>query len=440
MDWLEFINFIIKKNNHPVLLSVLRNISLDNTDTSSIKLICPNNGSRIFLENRRGDLEGLVSEFIGEKKVVSLVVVEKGGKKKRPAESLPLIEYQETSEKAYRETGLIDHFTFENFAVSGSNQIAHAAARAVSENPGHIYNPLFIYGDVGVGKTHLSQAVANNILHKNPSKKILYCTSEAFTNDLVESIRQKNTKKIRNKYRGLDVLVVDDIQFIAGKNYVQEEFYHTFNTIVQAGGQIILSSDKPPKEIQALEDRLRSRFSGGLIIDMQRPDFELRTAILLIKAQERNISIDMGAAQKLAQNIRDTRELEGALLKMMSLAIAENRDSITIESTEGELTKRQSLVARRVQPQEVIKTVATFYNIKQSDIKGQTRKQSIALARQVSMFLLREYFNLNYEDIASLLKRKDHTTVMHGVSKIKEKVMKDPVFNESVSSITSQLI
>jgi chromosomal replication initiator protein len=173
---------------------------------------------------------------------------------------------------------------------------------------------------------------------------------------------------------------------------------------------------------------------------MQRPDFELRTAILLIKAQERNISIDMNAAQKLAQDIRDTRELEGALLKMMSLAVAENKDSITLESTQNELNKKQSLVAKRVQPQEVVKTVATFYNLKQADIKGPSRKQSIALARQVSMFLLRETFHLNYEDIASLLKRKDHTTVMHGVSKIKERVMKDPSFSENISSITSQLI
>lgn len=445
MDLEAFIPFILKQENATVLAKVLRKAKIVKETEGECVFHCENLGSKMFLDSQRFKLSELFKQFNGTEKSLVFLVDENAKKKKRKKDKdasaeLPLMSFQDKKDTILQKSGVLEHLTFDAFAVSTSNHIAHAAAKAVAEKPGQIYNPLFIYGDVGVGKTHITHAVANSILKNDVTKKVLYCTSETFTNDLVETIRQKNTTKHRKKYRELDVLIIDDAQFIAGKKYVQEEFYHTFNTIVQRGGQIILTSDRPPKEISELEDRLRSRFSGGLIIDMQKPDFELRTAILLIKAQERKINIDMDAAQHLAQKIRDTRELEGALLKMLSLSIANNSDRITVDSTRKEMERHSEKAVKRMPPQEVIKTVATYYGIKQSEIKSATRKQNIALARQVVMYLLRTLFDLNYEEIALLLKRKDHTTIMHGFKKVQAKIMKDSAFKDEVTTITDQLI
>ena len=273
------------------------------------------------------------------------------------------------------------------------------------------------------------------------NKKIFYCSSEQFTNDLVECIREKNTQRLRKKYRSLDILLIDDVQFIAGKNYVQEEFYHTFNTIVQNGGQVILTSDRPPKEIKELESRLSSRFSGGLIIDMQKPDYELRTAILLIKARERNIDIDAAAAGKIAEKVKDSRELEGALLKLLTLSLSSGAQSnhISMESTINELKRRDDRIRKKISPLDVIKTVSAYYGLKPSQIKGDSRKSDFVRGRQVVMYLLREVMRLKLDEVAFILNRRDHTTVIHGSGKINSLRLRDPLFRDEINNITESL-
>ena len=269
-------------------------------------------------------------------------------------------------------------FTFHNFAVSSSNQMAWAAADAVSKNPGHAYNPLFIWGGVGVGKTHLMHAVGNYILAQSDTNKILSCTGEDFTNDIVEGIRNKTTKDVRNKYRKLSALLIDDIQFIAGKDTVQEEFFHTFNKLANNGSQIIITSDRPPSEISKLEERLRSRFEAGLIVDISNPDFELRCAIIQIKAKERNMDIPMELVQLAAGNIDSAREIEGFLTKLSSEIILNKKEvgqSLveSVLSKKGELTSTNKIKA---QPQEVIAAVSKYYSIGKRNLLRKSRAQT----------------------------------------------------------------
>jgi chromosomal replication initiator protein len=441
MDWTAFIKFLETHPNSAVILPILKQSKIESfTDTECIVEV-ENSGAKFFLDSKRAIIEEILFEFSQKNPVVVFTVAQKKErltkKKKEQAQSeLSLLQFQGKQEEKIRQSGLQPRYTFENFAVSTSNHMAYAASQAVSKNPATQYNPLFIYGDVGVGKTHLSHAIAHVILKSDFRKRVLYCTSEQFTNDLVDAIRTKRTQMVRDKYRLIDVLIVDDIQFIAGKNSVQEEFYHTFNAIVQQGGQIILTSDRAPKEIKALEDRLRSRFSGGLIIDMQKQDFELRTAIVLIKAQERNIDIDMKAAQNIAEKITDSRELEGALLKLLSLSLTNtDTNKITAESAHDELEKEAEIFKSKVRPNDVIRAVATYYELKPSHIRSSTRKQNIAMARQIAMYMLRVKLGLNLDECAFILKRKDHTTVLHGVNKVKSMLMRDRGFKDEVESI-----
>lgn len=445
MDWTSFLDYLAKDSDSGIILPLMRNCRLVSYDEQNCTIECENLGAKFFLDSKRAIVEEFVWKFTSRHVSIAFTV---GVKKTRKSQkektqedsSISLLQYQENQEDKVRLSGLQARFTFDNFAVSNSNHMAHAAAQAVSTSPGTMYNPLFIYGDVGVGKTHLSHAVANAMLEKDIRKRVLYCTSEQFTNDLVDAIKIKRTQAIRDKYRKLDILIVDDVQFIAGKTYVQEEFYHTFNAIVQQGGQIIMTSDRPPREIKSLEDRLRSRFSGGLIIDMQKPDFELRTAIVLIKAQERNIDIDMGAAQNIAEKIDDSRELEGALLKLLSLSLSQSdSNKITSETALTELNRQDDRKKAKITPQDIIKAVATYYDLKPSHIRGTSRKQNIAFARQVTMFLLRTKLKLNLDEVAFIVKKKDHTTVIHAVEKLQSITMKDASIAMEIQKIYNSI-
>ncbi len=448
MNWKEFLTYVEAQESSPVLSSVLINTKLEGVDGDTVTISHENNGGKMFLDGRKKLIEGHLSTYLNTKTEIVVVVRESKKKKvatvqnsaspEEPSSGLPLMDYKESLDGVLQKAGIQDRYTFDNFAVSPTNHVAHAAAQAVADNLGKIYNPLFIYGTVGVGKTHLSHAIANHILQKNIHKKVLYCTSEQFTNDLVDFIRVKNTKELRKKYRNLDLLIIDDVQFIAGKSYVQEEFYHTFNSIVQGGGQIVLISDRPPREIKELEDRLRSRFSGGLILDIQKPDFELRTAILLIKAEERHIDIDIDAAKEIAERIVDSRELEGTLLRLLSVSLMESQSNkITMETTRGELGHQATRIIQNTTPQDIIKNVCTYYHLKPSIIKSETRKQEISNVRQIIMYILRKKLKANYEDIAFVLNRKDHTTIIHGVEKIQEKILADDRFGEEVEKVAS---
>jgi len=331
-------------------------------------------------------------------------------------------------------------FTFDNFAVSSTNQMAHAAAQAVAQTPGQAYNPLFLYGGVGVGKTHLMQAVAHTVIRRDPKTKIIYCTGEEFTNDIVNAIRRKNTEDFKKFYRSARLLMVDDIQFIAGKEAAQEEFFHTFNALWRTGGQIVLTSDKSPEEIHKLEARLRSRFEGGLIIDIQEPDFELRTAILQIKAQQKGINLPMDVAQLLAGNITSVRKMEGILTRVIGESQTKNVP-MSPEMVSALLGKEneEGIARRVVKPKEVTKTVVGFFNLKTGDIVGSRRNREVVVPRQILMYLLRNDLKLPLISIGQSLGGRDHTTVMHGVEKITKLLPESEDLRVNIARIRKQL-
>lgn len=345
------------------------------------------------------------------------------------------------AERALQNAGLRKDFNFETLAVSSSNQMAYAAATAVADNPGYAYNPLFLYGGVGVGKTHLAQAIAQTILIKDPKAKIIYCVSEDFTNEIVEAIRTKNTQEFKNKYRTVKVLLIDDIQFIAGKSAVQEEFFHTFNALTRKGGQIIMTADRRPDEIAQLEDRLRSRFEGGLMIDIQQPNFELRTAILLIKAKQRRMELPMDAAQLIAGNITSTRGLEGFLTRL-SAETATKGGRITPELVSallGQKNDNNHHPSRLVKPREVISAVAAHYNLKINELTGKCRAKPIVVPRQILMYLLRIEFRLSLMEVARHIGGRDHTTIMHGVEKITKLLPESEDMRVDIAGIKQRL-
>lgn len=309
-------------------------------------------------------------------------------------------------------------YVFQNFAVSGSNQLAFVSASTVAKKIGTAYNPLFIYGPVGVGKTHLMHAVANEIYQEDPSKKILYITSEEFTNEVVEAIRNNTTADMKRKFRGLSLLMIDDIQFIAGKERVQEELFHTFNILVDNASQIILTSDRPPQEIKKVERRLLSRFSGGLTVDIDNPDFELRCAILLTKAKKFNFDLDIETAKIIAEKTQDTRELEGLLLRVMTEASSQDKEASPILASKA--LERNEPIRKAFYPDETIKSICEFYQIKPTQLKGAKRDAKLVRARQVCMYVLKNVGGLTYAEIGNLLGGRDHTTIMHGVTKIEE--------------------
>jgi len=437
--WNQLINSYnqSKKNDGSlsVIATILKQTKLVQLSENEALVECENSGVKIFLEKRLKEIESRFFLILKKRVKIQFIIVEKKTKN-----TPPLFSYQPKTEDLLVKAGLSLKYSFDNFAVSSTNQVAYAAAQAVVKNPGRNYNPLFLYGGVGVGKTHLAQATARKILENEPKKKVFFCPGDLFINELIESIQEKTTQKFRKKYRHLDVLVVDDIQFIAGKERVQEDFFHTFNSIVSNGGQIILTSDRPPNEIKKLEDRLRSRFLGGLTVDIQPPDFELRTAILLIKAKEKGILLDIEAAKVIADQITDCRALEGTLLTIYAnFLIKEKKERIDLSVVDAFFSHQQKNNQKKISADEVLKTVCSYYNVKPSQIKSSTRVSNFVFPRQVVMYLLREHLKIKQEEIARFLKRKDHTTIIHGVEKIRQLVLKNPLIKEEIDNIVKNL-
>lgn len=325
-------------------------------------------------------------------------------------------------------------YTFANMAVSSSNQLAFVSATTVAKKPGEAYNPLFIYGPTGVGKTHLMQAIANEVYNKAPNKKILYTTSEEFTNDVVEAIRTNNTANMKKKFRELDLLIIDDIQFVAGKEKIQEELFHTFNILVDKAAQIVLSSDRPPAEIKQVEKRLLSRFSGGLTVDIQAPDFELRTAILLIKAKKYGVLLNIENAKLIAEKAQDARGLEGLLLRIITQAQAGDGE-ITEDLIVSVLSLNKDEKINGFHPDEIIKNVCYFYKVKPTQLKSPKRDAFLVKPRQVAMYLLKHELGLTFVEIGNLLGGRDHTTIMHGVGKV-ENMLKTSLISEDILGIS----
>lgn len=329
-------------------------------------------------------------------------------------------------------------YTFENFIVGSSNDLAYSASQAVADNPGTKYNPIYLYGGVGLGKTHLMQAIGNKIISHNPNAKILYVTTETFVNDFLEHVRFKK-KGFSDKYRMIDVLIVDDMQFIAGKEKTQEEFFHTFNHLHQNNKQIIISSDKPPKSIPTLTERLRSRFEMGMTIDIQMPDYETRCAILNAKAGLSGVELPPETVEYLAANIKtNIRELEGALNQL--LAYAEMRGiQPDINTAEGLLGNVRRSRPQHINAKQIIDKTARHFQIKTDEICGSKRDKHIVVPRQIAMYLLRSELHMSFPKIAAELGRKDHTTAIHSIEKIEKSIKLDFVVREQVATIREQL-
>jgi len=324
----------------------------------------------------------------------------------------------------YTNKTLNPKYTFETFVVGNNNRFAHAAALAVGDRPGEAYNPLFLYGGVGLGKTHLMHAIGNRILQNNRRANVLYVTSEKFTNQLINAIKDFKNEAFRNKYRNIDVLLIDDIQFIGGKDRVQEEFFHTFNTLHEEGKQIIISSDKAPKDIPLLEDRLKSRFEWGLLADLSNPDYETRLAILRKKAQDENIIVDDHILSNIANKIdSNIRELEGVFNKIVAIASL-NNEPISIELAEKTINEFKQQSEKVISADFIKETVAKYFNVNKDDLASDKRSNDITFPRQIAMYLCREIANLSFPKIGDEFGNRDHSTVMHAYKKI-EKEIKD---------------
>jgi chromosomal replication initiator protein len=347
---------------------------------------------------------------------------------------------EESREGRDAKAGLLEKkYTFSTFVVGPSNQFAHASAKAVAEAPGRAYNPLFIYSGVGLGKTHLVNAIGHHVQSKNPRTKVAYLSSEQFTNELINRMSHQRMEEFRQKYRNMDMLIIDDIQFIAGKERTQEEFFHTFNTLYESQRQIVLTSDRQPKEIPDIEERLRSRFESGLIADIQAPDLETRIAILKKKAEFWGIRLPDDVAQFLASMMKSNiRELEGGLVKLGAVSSLTNTE-ITVELAKNELRHLIDSRERVVTNELVQKVVAESYGIRPADLKSKRRTKAIVLPRQVAMYLCRTLVGSSLPETGAFFGGKDHSTVIHACKVIEEKKEKDPDLRARIDMLTRQL-
>ena len=345
----------------------------------------------------------------------------------------------DTNKDLDKTTNLNRKYSFDSFVVGSNNELAHAAASAVTKNLGRLYNPLFLYGGVGLGKTHLLQAIGNKISLENRDKKVYYIPAERFTAEIVEAIRNKNIEELKSQYAKLDLLMIDDIQFIAGKEKTQDIFFSTFNELYSKNKQIVLSSDRPPQTIPALEERLRSRFQGGMIADIGLPDFETRLAILKLKTAEKNYELNLDVLTYIATHIqKNVRELEGALNRVVAFGQIYNRVP-DLKEIKNILNTYLSTPYKKTSPQIILKSVADFYSISLADLVKRSRKKEIVKPRQIAMFLLREETKLSFPEIGEKLGGRDHSTVIHACDKIKNEVSVDEPLKQELVLIKERV-
>ena len=413
----------------------IRDLDIESADNNNIVLVASNTFQKESIISRYHDLLKNTFNYITNRNCDVQIILKdditEEDMKVAKQLSNPTISYPST---------LNPRYTFDSFVVGNNNRFAHAAALSVAEAPATAYNPLFIYGGVGLGKTHLMQAIANEILLNNRNAKILYVTSETFTNQLINAIKDGKNEMFRNKYRNIDVLLIDDIQFIAGKETCQEEFFHTFNTLHENGKQIIISSDKPPKDIKLLEDRLKSRFEWGLIADISNPDYETRLAILRKKAQLDNIIIDDEILSDIATKIdSNIRELEGILNKLIANASLTNTP-ITMEMAEKSIndviTKKDKVLSLEL----IQETVSKYFNVTVEELKGVKRSNDVTFPRQIAMYLCRNVAQLPLTKIGDGFGKRDHTTVIHACTKIEKEVQNNVSTKRIVESVKNILL
>ena len=415
-------------------------------EQNTIKLQVPNDFTRGILESRYKDLIVNAIKLITSKKYNIDFLISSEDKLSDDKTS---INNTSKSSKAKKSNIIVSDemssmlnpkYTFDTFVIGNSNRFAHAASLAVAEAPAKAYNPLFIYGGVGLGKTHLMHAIGHYILQNNPKAKVVYVSSEKFTNELINSIKDDKNEEFRNKYRNVDVLLIDDSQFIAGKERTQEEFFHTFNTLYEADKQIILSSDRPPKEIPTLEDRLRSRFEWGLIADIQAPDFETRIAILKKKADVEKLNIPNDVMVYIATKIKSNiRELEGALIRTVAYSSLTNRE-ISVELAAEAL---KDIISNEENKQVTIDliqdVVSNYFNLKIEDLKSSRRTRNIAFPRQIAMYLSRKLTDMSLPKIGEEFGGRDHTTVIHAYEKISTNLKNDESLRNVINDLTKKI-
>lgn len=405
-----------------------------------LKLGVPNNFTKEILETRYKDLLINALKIVSSKKYnIDFTIASEESidleEQKAKKDTKPVVTVSDEMSAT-----LNPKYTFDSFVIGNSNRFAHAASLAVAESPAKAYNPLFIYGGVGLGKTHLMHAIGHYILQNNSKSKVVYVSSEKFTNELINSIKDDKNVEFRNKYRNVDVLLIDDIQFIAGKERTQEEFFHTFNALHEANKQIILSSDRPPKEIPTLEDRLRSRFEWGLIADIQPPDFETRIAILKKKAEVDNLNVSNDVMVYIATKIKSNiRELEGALIRIVAYSSLTNKEisvDLAAEALKDIISNKQG---KHVTIELIQDVVSSYYNLRIEDFKSQRRTRNVAYPRQIAMYLCRKLTDTSLPKIGEEFGGRDHTTVIHAHDKITESLKEDEALQEAINEITKKI-
>jgi len=423
------------------------NTGIMSLEEEKVIIRVPNGFSKQWLEKKYNkEILNSLRNFCTNVREISYFISENKQKQNKPGGSVKrtsVLEIKKNLKKhrfsLQERTGLNPCYTFETFVVGSNNALAEAAARAITEEPGNKYNPLFIYGGVGLGKTHLLQAIGNELFKNNKAIKIKYISAENFASELVDSIRKREVSDFKDKYRKIDIFLVDDIQFLGGKQKSQEEFFHTYNTLHQAGRQIVMCSDRPPREIPALEDRLCSRFEGGMMADISQPDLETRIAILDSKARDRGLNLDPEVLGFLASHIQNNiRELEGALNKFVASCQIQDWEfnvksaKLVVASMIG-ASQRQAITA-----QHIVRKVARFFNLKTEDIMGTSRRSEIVRPRQIAIYLMRKESNFSYPTIGDFLK-KDHSTIMHSYKKIKAAVSRDETVLRELNAVRDYL-
>ena len=412
----------------------IKDLELQSMDNNTIVLVAHTQFQKDSIMSRYYELFKNTFKYLTNKEWEITVVLNEDGEGGEQSSSAQPEHYTQTLN-----SNLNPKYTFESFVVGNNNRFAHAAALAVAEAPATSYNPLFLYGGVGLGKTHLMHAIANEILVHNKNTSILYVTSEKFTNQLINAIKDNKNEQFRNKYRNIDVLLIDDIQFIAGKERIQEEFFHTFNALHESGKQIVISSDRPPKDINFLEDRLKSRFEWGLIADISNPDYETRLAILRKKAQLDNIIIDDDILSNIATKIdSNIRELEGTLNKLIAKASLIN-SPITMEMAEKAINDVVTQQEKILSIELIQETISKYFNISVNDLKGIKRSVDVTFPRQIAMYLCRNVAGQPLTVIGSKFGKRDHTTVLHACNKIESEVKENPSTKRIVDSVKNLL-
>ncbi len=431
----------------------LQNTSIVNRNNGVITVAVPNSFTKEWLENKYHkfilrSLRNIESEIKEVTYQIKPNQLKEDAKEKKQTNEDKIAVHKQldfTELNVDSETNLNPRYTFENFIVGPSNELAHAAAIAISKNLGAKYNPLFIYGGVGLGKTHLIQAIGNRVKSENKNKKIKYVTSERFTSEVITtlrsgSLRPNDMDDFKKRWREIDLLIIDDIQFLSGKEKTQDEFFHTFNALYDAGKQIIISSDRPPKSIQTLEERLRSRFEGGMTADIGYPDLETRIAILKTKSNEKGFDFSDDILEYVASNIKkNVRELEGALNRLIASNLNANKKDLNLNEVKKVLNSIINSPKKSTTFKNIIKAVAEFYDISEKDLLERSRKKEIVKPRQVIMYLLREELKSSFPFIGLKVGGRDHTTAIHACEKIRKEIELDQNFNDEINIIREKL-